>query len=1040
MFSKLFIDRPRFAVVISLVITIAGLIAMTNLPVAEMPDITPPVVHVSAIYPGANAETIAETVAAPIEQEINGVENMIYMESEISNDGSYDLSVTFKMDSNPDINQVNLQNRLQLAQSQLPQEVIDQGISVTRRSTDMLGVVSFISPDNSKDQLEIGNFVIRRIKDALVRVDGVSDTFIFGDREYSMRIWADPDRLTAFGLSPADVVSAVRKQNIQATVGYVGTAPASKEQEIQFTLRAKGRLTEVSEFENIIIRTNESGGVVRVKDVARVELGGKSYSIDARLNNNPSVAVAIYKSSEANALETMVKVREELKRLEQYMPAGIDYRVMYDSTDYIRTTINEIVFTLFLTFLLVIIVIYIFLQDLRATIIPSAAIPVSIIGTFAVMSALGYNINTISLFAFILAIGLVVDDAIVVVENVHRVMEEEDVSAKDAAIKAMKEVTGPIIATTLVLIAIFVPIAFMPGISGQLYKQFGVAICISVIFSSINSLTLSPALCAVFLKKPKVKKHGPFAWFNTYLSFSRNIYTSTTRWLLKKIAIPIVAFICVVVGVYFLSEYIPTSFLPNEDKGAFFVDIKLAEGATLEKTMETLSKVSEIALNTDGVADILAVSGFSLLSGSAENVGFCIIPLVDWDERPKGVTLETAMAEFSRKVNAEVPAQVFPFAPPPIMGLGTTGGFDFRLQAVAGQPAYELAQTASAFVAEANAHPAIGLAYTTYSAETPQLNLIFDRDKMRIMGIEIGDVFAVLQNYLGSQYINDFNLTERVYQVRMQADIPYRMSINDIKNIYVKNREGKMVPIENFTEISTILGPQIIKRYNMFPSVTINGEAAPGFSSGQAMLAMEQLAKEKLPDGYAYEWSSTSYQEKEASGTVVYIFLLAFIFGYLFLVAQYESWNIPLSVMLSIIVATLGAFIGLLLRGMSLSIYAQIGVVLLVALAAKNAILIVEFAELRRKDGMNALDASVDGAGTRFRPVLMTAFTFILGVFPLVIATGAGSNSRQEIGTTVFFGMLAATTIGLFFIPALYYVFQKLREKGTKWRKKTLGI
>ena len=1040
MFSKLFIDRPRFAVVISLVITIAGLIAMLNLPVSEMPDITPPVVRVSATYPGANAETIAETVAAPIEQEINGVENMIYMESEISNDGSYSLSVTFKMDSNPDINQVNLQNRLQLAQSQLPSEVLDQGISVRRRSTDMLGVVSFISPDNSKDQLEIGNFVVRRIKDALVRVDGVSDTFIFGDREYSMRIWADPDRLSALNLSPADVVSAVRRQNIQATVGYVGTAPADKGQEIQFTLRAKGRLTEVSEFENIIIRSNESGGVVRVKDVARVELGGKSYSTDGRLNNNPSVAVAIYKSTEANALDTMQKVKTELERLEEYMPDGIDYKVMYDSTKYISTTINEIIFTLFLTFVLVVIVIYIFLQDLRATIIPSAAIPVSIIGTFAVMLALGYNINTISLFAFILAIGLVVDDAIVVVENVHRVMEEEDVKPAEAAVRAMKEVTGPIIATTLVLIAIFVPIAFMPGISGQLYKQFGVAICISVIFSSINSLTLSPALCAVFLKKPKAKKRGPLAWFNFYLNFSRNVYTSSTRWLLRKITIPIIAFICVAASAYFLSGYIPTSFLPNEDKGAFFVDIKLAEGATLGKTMDTLSKISEIALNTEGVSDILAISGFSMLSGGAENVGFCIIPLVDWEERPKGVTLQTAMAAFSKKVNAEVPAQVFAFAPPPIMGLGTTGGFDFRLQAVAGQPAYEVAQTARAFVAEANAHPAIGLAYTTYSAETPQLNLIFDRDKMRIMGIEIGDVFATLQNYLGSQYINDFNLTERVYQVRMQADIPYRMSINDIKNIYVKNIEGKMVPIENFTKISTVLGPQIIKRYNMFPSVTINGEAAPGFSSGQAMLAMEQLAREKLPDGYAYEWSSTSYQEREASGTVVYIFFLAFIFGYLFLVAQYESWNIPLSIMLSIIVATLGALLGLLFRGMSLSIYAQIGIVLLVALAAKNAILIVEFAELRRKDGMNALDAAVDGAGTRFRPVLMTAFTFILGVFPLVIATGAGSNSRQEIGTTVFFGMIAATTIGLFFIPALYYTFQKIREKGAKWRKKTLGI
>jgi HAE1 family hydrophobic/amphiphilic exporter-1 len=1037
MFSKIFIERPRLAMVIAIVITLAGAIAMTSLPIAEYPSITPPVIRVSTVYPGASAQVVKDTIAAPIEQEMNGVEDMLYMSSTSTNDGSYSLEVTFDVDSNPDIDQVNVQNRLQLAQSQLPAEVLDQGIEVRRRSSDMLGVISFISPGGSRDRLFLSNYISRTIKDTLQRVDGVSDVFVFGEYEYSMRIWMNPDKLTSLGMSPAEVIDAIRQQNIQATLGSVGTAPSTEGQQMQYTLNAKGRLDSVDEFKEIIIRTNPQGGVVRVKDVADVELGSKSYNVGGNLDNSVAINMALYRSSGANALETMERVRAVLKEQKPDMPEDVDYIIPYDTTNYVNEAIKEISFTLLLTFGLVVLVIFVFLQNIRATLIPAAAIPVSIIGTFAALSALGLNINTISLFALILAIGLVVDDAIVVVENVYRIMEEEGLEPKPATIKAMSQVTGPIIATTLVLLAIFVPIAFMPGITGLLYKQFGVSLCVSVLISALCALTLSPAMCGVILKNVHPHRRGPLAWFNKYLDFSRNIYTATVTWLIRKTAIGVILFLIIAGGAWYLSGRIPTSFLPQEDKGGFFIDVQLPEGATLERTIEVTTEATNRLLEMEGVEQIISVDGYSLLSGHAENVGFVIVDLDPWHERTgPDLHIDALVAKASRELNSISTASIRAFVPPPILGLGVTGGFDFRLQALEDQPPQELASVAMGLVMAANQHPALSMVYTTYSADTPQLWLDLKRTRMEELGVSAANLFSTLNQHLGSQYVNDFNLYGRTYQVKVRAKDNFRKNREDVKDLYVSNIAGKEIPVENLLDISTILGAKSINRYNQFTSLTINGQAAPGYSSGQAMEAMKDLAAEHLPPGYSFEWSTMSLQEQTASGTVGYLFTLALIFAYLFLVAQYESWNLPLSIILSVVVATCGALIGLLITGTPMSIYAQIGMVLLVGLAAKNAILIVEFSRDRREEGVRTRDAAVEGAKLRFRAVLMTALTFILGVAPLVWATGAGAASRNHIGVVVFSGMIAASTVALFLIPVLYYLFQSLRDKSSAWKQR----
>ena len=1035
MISQVFIDRPRLAVVLAIFITLAGLIAMLNIPVAQYPKITPPTLRVSASYPGANAQVLANSVATTIEAEVNGVENMLYMSSSSSNSGNYSLNVTFEVGTDSDIAQVNLQNRIQVALAKLPKEVVAQGVTVRKGSSDMLGAISFYSPQGSRDKLFLSNYVSSTIKDAVVRLEGVSDVFIFGELVYSMRIWMDPPRMAALALTEDDLINAIRQQNVQAAVGTIGSEPVNTGQQLQYTLRAKGRLKDVEEFEDIIVRSNSQGGLVRVSDIARVELGAESYSTNSILNGGPAVTLAVYGSADANALETMQNLLVKLEHLAERQPSDVEYEAIYDSTKYIAAAIHEMVFTLFLTFLLVVCVTFVFLQDWRSTLVPTVTIPVSLIGTFAVLLALGYNANTISLFALIMSIGLVVDDAIVVVENVYRVMHEDKLSPKDAAVKAMGQVTGPIIATTLVLLAVFVPVAFLPGITGQLYKQFAVTICTAVVISAFSALTLSPALCAVLLKNPTTIRRGPLAWFNKALSSARKGYVAGSAWLIRWKSVALLVLLLVFGTSYYLFQNRPTSFLPQEDQGLIYLNVQLPEAAARARTDEVLQRVTKELREINGVNSVLGVSGFSLLSGRADNVAFGLVILAPWNERTSpDLKLGAIVKKAQQKLAAISTANIRAFTPPPIRGLGRTGGFDFRLQATGEKTPQEFSAAARALVVAANQDPTLSRVFSTYSANTPQLSLDIDRTRVETLKVPISTIFSTLQAQLGGRYVNDFNLNDRGYQVKVQADTAYRDSIDDIDRLYVRNSEGSMVPMTSLVTLSTMLGPQSVDRYNQLASITINGGAAPGYSSGEAMAALQAVAAKTLPEGYTHEWSGMSYQELKSSGQVVILFALALLFAYLFLVGQYESWNIPLSIIISVPVATLGALVGLWVAGFSLSIYAQIGLVLLVGLASKNAILIVEFAQSRREDGLSIAEAAVEGGRIRFRPVLMTSFTFIFGLVPMVLATGAGAGSRKAIGVTVFSGMLSTTLFGIFLIPVLYYIFQSSREKGSAWR------
>ncbi|MBN1569423.1 MAG: multidrug efflux RND transporter permease subunit [Acidobacteria bacterium] len=1029
MFSAHFIRRPRLAMVISVIILLAGSIAVFNLPILQYPDVTPPTVQVSASYPGASAQVVSDAVAAPIEEVVNGVEGMIYMSSS-SSDGSYSLSVTFDVDVDIDIAMVKVQNRVQRAYNKLPSEVRQQAVNVSSRSGDILGFYSFYSPNRTHDQLFIGTYLDDKVKDVIARVEGISDVGIIGPSKFSMRIWVDPDKLAAYGISADTVSSAIASQNIQAAAGSIGTQPAADSQQLQFSIRATGRMEDVDEFENIVIRTNDEGGILTLKDVARIELGAESYSAGASFNGQPAIGFRLTQLPEANALTTLEKVKAELERLSQYFPEDLEYKAVYDPTMFIRAALNEIVLTLLLTFGLVVLVVFIFLQDWRATLIPACAIPVSLIGTFSILMALGYSINTLTLFALVLAIGVVVDDAIVVVENVQRLIETEHLPPQEATWKAMKQVSSAVIATTLVLLAIFIPIGFISGITGRIYQQFAVTISTAVSISTLNALTLSPALCSILLRPHRKKKFSFFGWFNWGLDKIRNLYVFSSTWLVRHKPVSVGIFLIVSSAAWFLFSGHPTSFLPSEDQGVVFVDIQLPENATQSRTSEVMYEFYEKAHKIPGIERMMTIVGFSQLGGGGDNSGMSFIMLKPWDERnTPELQIDSILANIS-KIAATIPgAQIRPFNQPPIRGLGSTSGMDFRLQAAMGQPPSELAGALDLLVAEANREPRIDRAFSTYRANTPQLYLDVNREKTEMLDVPISRVFSTLQTIMGSRYINDFNLRSRVYQVKVQGDYPHRSELEDIMDVYVQNNKGGMVPLTTLVDIRTILAPQTIERYNMYPSVRVNADVAPGFSSSEGMDGMEIAMRKAVPPGFQYEWTGMSYQERENEGQVVLLVIMALVFGFLFLVGQYESWTIPIPVMLSIAVAALGAMIALKITEIPLSIYAQLGLVLLVGLASKNAILIVEFAKTEREHGHSILESAAKASRIRYRAVLMTAFSFILGVLPMVLATGAGAAGRRHIGTTVFGGMLAAAAFGVVLTPSLWAIFQTVRER-----------
>ena len=1041
MFSKIFIERPRFAMVISIVFVLTGIMAVTQLPIAEYPEIAPPQISVSTTYAGASAGVVAETVAIPIEDELNGVDDLLYFSSTCDNLGNYNCSVTFESGTNSDMAMVNVQNALKRAEAKLPDDVKRVGVNVDKRTSDMLAVFVFMTDGTSfgndpnianiSDPAEkaklasllLNNYVNTTIKDPISRIDGVAAADVMSPMVLSMRIWLKTDRMAGLGISTDEIIAAIKSQNVQAAAGTIGSEGSSSF--IEYKLNVQGRLKTAAEFSDIVVR-NDNGRLVKLKDIADVKLGAQTYAGRAWHNHDETVALAIYRSSDANALKTVEQVKAELERLSKTFPAGVSYTTAYDPTEFIVITLKEIISTLVIALLLVVVITWVFLQDWRATLIPSIAIPVALMATFPVMLALGYSINVLTMFGLILVVGSLCDDAIVVVENCQALMQREKLSAKDAALKSMQQITGAIIATTLVTLACYTPLAFYGGMVGTIYQQFAVTMCISLCFSTFVAMTLSPAMCALLLRPPAEKPAKIYAPVNAVLDASRYVYLFGVKLLVRRAILTLVIFGLVLGGIWFMNKQILSSFLPTEDKGAILVNIDLPPGATLDRTEKALFEFRDKVLKVDGVRSVLIASGFSILSGRSENAGIAIVDLEHWDKRKSPKKSLGAMNMKIQEVAASVAsAQILCFTPPAIMGLGATGGASFMLSREGDVTPQELFGQAMQMAGDISKDSRVLYAMTTYDANTPQLYLDIDREKAESKGLTASAIYASLQSQLASFYINDFNILGNSFYVKIQAEGNKRATMDDIRNMQIPNASGDMIPLTSIGKLSFMVGPRRIQRFNKLTSAEMNAQGKPGASTGDLIQIIEKI---DLPREYHVEWTGMSFQEKANEGQLGKLMMLAIIFAYLFLVAQYESWSIPIPVMMAVSFSSLGALIGLKIAGETMSIYAQLGMVMLIGLTAKNAILMVEFSKQEREAGVPVIQAALNGGNLRYRAVMMMAWSFLFGVFPLVIANGAGAASRQAIGITTFSGMLLATVVGIILTPALYATVQRMRE------------